>query len=103
MNRAEKHGFTLVELLVVIAIIAVLVSILIPALNAAKERANRVKCASNLRQIDNAMQIYANDNKGQYPRTHYVVDTGSPVCFTSPALRDPFGPLVSIQGNDATA
>ena len=48
---------------------AVMVSILLPALNAAKERANRVKCASNLRQIGMGCILYANDNKGKYPAT----------------------------------
>src|SRR5436190_789701 len=47
-GRITSRAFTLVELLVVIAIIAILIAILIPALNAAKERANRVKCANNL-------------------------------------------------------
>ena len=66
-RRSYLQGFTLIEVLVVIAIITILISILIPMLAKSRDAANRVQCASNLRQIGQAIINYATQNKGWAP------------------------------------
>jgi prepilin-type N-terminal cleavage/methylation domain-containing protein/prepilin-type processing-associated H-X9-DG protein len=66
-HRLRRRAFTLVELLVVIGIISILISILLPALNNAREQSRKTKCAAGLHNIGIAMNVYANENKRKLP------------------------------------
>ena len=76
--KGVKRGFTLVELLVVIGIIALLISILLPALNRAREQADLIGCMSNLRNIGQMVQEYAAENRGYLPYGFAAMKGGIP-------------------------
>jgi prepilin-type N-terminal cleavage/methylation domain-containing protein len=75
MSRRRSKAFTLVELLVVIGIIALLIAILLPALNRAREASQRVVCLSNMRELYNSMRIYGAEYKDVCP-IGYIQEKG---------------------------
>lgn len=98
-------GFTLTELLVALGIVLILSALLIPLLGNARNKADRTRCLSNLRQLCAAARIHANENDGKYPcmkvfywdSDGYLADTSTPDWYrspTSPSIGEVLGPFL---------
>jgi prepilin-type N-terminal cleavage/methylation domain-containing protein len=86
-RRTRRRAFTLVELLVVIGIIAILISILMPALGRARDQGNRIKCMNNVRSIMQGIIMYTSENKQSLPFVNWgrILDTrGRDISLTQP-------------------
>lgn len=89
METPRQKGFTLIEMLVVIAIIALLASMIVPAVSSALTRAQQTACMSNMRQIGQALMIYALENNENLPPTRHTAAAGeSWITLLSPYLGD---------------
>jgi prepilin-type N-terminal cleavage/methylation domain-containing protein/prepilin-type processing-associated H-X9-DG protein len=95
-NPSRKHGFTLVELLVVVGIIALLIGILLPALQRARDQARTVACASNQRQLYNAIHIYSTVFNGYCMPARIWSGVGATTTYW--CGKDVLAPLFGVQG-----
>ncbi len=85
----QKKAFTLIELLVVIAIIAILAALLLPALAAAKRKAQRIGCVNDLKQVGLAFRLWEGDNADKYPMAVSTVKNGAQELIYSSAFNTP--------------
>lgn len=97
-----RRGFTLVEVLVSMAVIAVLLAIMLPAVRHVNETANRVVCRSNIRQIGLAFMMYADQNKGEMPRTQFIGSFLSPDGISRDGVADRPQETMTLRLDDET-
>lgn len=94
----KRRGFTLIELLVVISIIATLMSLILPAIQSAREAGRRTQCLNNIRNVTLAAVTYASSNKSRLPALAYFPQNGSGVHFNGRSMFVDLLPYIDQQG-----